>query len=1055
MFRASLRGRRTRRLAAALVIAAGATLFLTLGASGPVAAPAPACITPTFTNGLSQAVFPSGTANYINEQGWVEAPFDSDFDGKNDRIHFDISRPQDTGNGCDLKVPVIFEDSPYYANLGPSRNWVVDHELGSPPASRAAEPYFTAANTAPTISTIYESTWLPRGYAVMHAESPGTGNSDGCPTSGAPNETLAAKAVIDWLNGRATAYTTRAGTDTMSANWTTGKVGMMGTSYNGTIPEGVSTTGVDGLAAIVPISAISNWYDYYRANGMVRAPYTFQGEDLDVLEDAVYSRADEPAPQRLICQNYIRNTTQNGIDRASGDYNSFWDDRNYMKNIANAHAPALIAHGNMDLNVMMKNMRQYLDGLKANGTPYQLFFHRGGHGGAPPDVMINRWFTRYLWQVQNGVENQPKAWVVREANACPPRQTTVAGDQSNTATLTVADTSPFPLGFTLTVPQTNASGTITTTTRVITDIPDSTHLVLASAVATAVGQKVANGAIVNLVCGSPNPTPYADWPDPGASVANVNFTAGNPGNGALTFQAGSAANETLTDTPTVTLLNDLNTPASTARLLYTSPVLTQNVRISGTVHVNLWMSFSKPRANLTAVLVDIPATGNNTSNSTFQERSTRGWLDPENRGGNPAVSEPIVPGTFYRMHFDLQPKDLVAVAGRRLAVMIVSSDQESSIRGAAGTQLTMDLSQSWAEIPVVGGASALAQAFGNTAPTINYTLDPATPTGAGGWYTNDVALAWQVTDGGAATTKTGCVDETFHADGTFVRSCSASNAAGSAGPVSVTVKVDQTAPTTTAIATPGLHNGWYASPSLSLNGDDGAGSGIDHIDYSLDGGPSQVYSGPLSGFSTGNHFVQFHATDKVGHVETAKLFAFKVDAVKPKVNVTTPADGASYPLDKVVKAAFKCTDNESGMDTCVGSVANGANLNTSTVGDHTFTVTGTDLAGNQTVVTRHYQVVYTWNGFFSPITDTGDGLNLVHAGDLIKLGFGLNGDRGLNVFAPGSPSSTATTCPGGPPHSIPAGGAGTTSGLSYGVASGHYPYGWQTAASWAGPCRRF
>ena len=79
---------------------------------------------------------------------------------------------------------------------------------------------------------------------------------------------------------------------------------MMGTSYNGTIPIAAATTGVDGLAAIVPIAAISDWYDYYRANGAVRAPHSaaggtgnngFQGEDLDVLADLVYSRRDEQA----------------------------------------------------------------------------------------------------------------------------------------------------------------------------------------------------------------------------------------------------------------------------------------------------------------------------------------------------------------------------------------------------------------------------------------------------------------------------------------------------------------------------------------------------------------------------------------------------------------------------------------------------------------------------------------------------------------------------------------------------------------------------------------
>ena len=164
---------------------------------------------------------------------------------------------------------MIYEDSPYYAGGADVTNWAVDHEIGAPPASRIRAPDFTAGNTSPTISTRYEDTWVPRGFAVVHSESPGTGNSDGCPNSGAPIETLGATAVIDWLNGRAKGYTTRAGTDEVNAYWTTGNVGMMGTSYNGTIPIAAATTGVEGLKAIVPISAISDWYDYYRANGMV------------------------------------------------------------------------------------------------------------------------------------------------------------------------------------------------------------------------------------------------------------------------------------------------------------------------------------------------------------------------------------------------------------------------------------------------------------------------------------------------------------------------------------------------------------------------------------------------------------------------------------------------------------------------------------------------------------------------------------------------------------------------------------------------------------------
>ena len=101
----------------------------------------------------------------------------------------------------------------------------------------------------------------------------------------------------------------------------------------------------------------------------------------------------------------------------------------------------------------------------------------------------------------------------------------------------------------------------------------------------------------------------------------------------------------------------------------------------------------------------------------------------------------------------------------------------------------------------------------------------------------------------------------------------------------------------------------------------------------------------------------------------------------------------------------------------------------------------------------HYSVVYTFNGFFSPIGNPDDqSLNLVHAGDLVKVGFGLDGDRGLSV---GAFSSSAVSCPSWAPHNVPAAGQGAVAGLQFGVASGHYTYGWQTSAAWAGSCQQF
>ena len=128
---------------------------------------------------------------------------------------------------------------------------------------------------------------MPRGFAVVHSASPGTGLSQGCPTVGGKNESLAPKAVVDWLCGRAKGYTSPDGDEEVKAFWSTGKVGMTGTSYNGTIPLAAATTGVEGLEAIIPVAPNTSYYHYYRSHGLVRHPGGYMGEDIDVLYDFI------------------------------------------------------------------------------------------------------------------------------------------------------------------------------------------------------------------------------------------------------------------------------------------------------------------------------------------------------------------------------------------------------------------------------------------------------------------------------------------------------------------------------------------------------------------------------------------------------------------------------------------------------------------------------------------------------------------------------------------------------------------------------------------------
>ena len=77
---------------------------------------------------------------------------------------------------------------------------------------------------------------------------------------------------------------------------------------------------------------------------------------------------------------------------------------------------------------------------------------------------------------------------------------------------------------------------------------------------------------------------------------------------------------------------------------------------------------------------------------------------------------------------------------------------------------------------------------------------------------------------------------------------------------------------------------------------------------------------------------------------------------RPEVKIVTPPEGAVYRLDKPVTARYSCTERRTTIASCVGTVPNGAAIDTSTIGPHTFTVTATDVDGSTATVTTHYTV---------------------------------------------------------------------------------------------------
>jgi len=580
--------------------------------------------TPFFKDGEAQVVAAFNKSDdWIRHDLWVETQFDSDGSGKPDRMHVDVTRQKQTDTEG-LKVAVVYESSPYYAGTGtnePQFFWSPRHEIGATPPKHVTPPPIPQQSLRPTISDSQVSIWLPRGFAVVHSSSPGTGLSQGCPTVGGDNESLAPKAVIDWLNGRVKGYTTPDGDEEVKAYWSTGKVGMTGTSYNGTIPLAAATTGVEGLEAIIPVAPNTSYYHYYRSNGLVRHPGGYMGEDIDVLYNFIHS--GDPK-LRGFCDQHVRDKEMaEAFDRESGDYNAFWAGRDYMNDLGPMKAALLMAHAFNDWNVMPEHSVRIYEAAKAKGLPVQAYFHQGGHGGPPPLKLMNRWFTRYLYGVENNVEKDPKAWIVRE------------------------------------------------------DAPRD------------------------------SPVSYADYPHPEASAVIL-----YPGKGGA--QAGLLQLEKTPQQGMETLVDNFSFSGGVLakaewtehRLLYATPKLTQPLHLSGTARISLRIASDKPAANLSIWLVSLPWTG---SDRITDDVITRGWADVQNHHSL-TDSEPLVPGQFYELSFDLQPDDQIIQAGEQIGLMIFSSDRDFTLCPDPGTRLTIDLDATSITLPVVGGVNAFSGA---------------------------------------------------------------------------------------------------------------------------------------------------------------------------------------------------------------------------------------------------------------------------------------------------------------------------------------------------------
>ncbi len=329
-------------------------------------------------------------ADAIRESVWVLAP-DLDRNGQRDRVAVDIIRPAELA-GTASKVPVIMDASPYYACCGRGN----ESELKE----------YDADGNPTKFPLFYDNFFVPRGYAYAAVDMAGTNRSTGCVDQGAESDIQSVRAVVDWMNGRASAVD--ADGNPVSAGWTNGKVGMIGKSYDGTLANGVAATGVRGLETIVPVSAISSWYDYDRYQGL---PFSYDYPTW--LSSVVAEGRTEPVDCSAINDQMA---AEDGDE--TGAYSPFWSRRDYRDrpnpDASNVRASVFITHGLQDTNVKGANFSRWWRDLGRSGVDRKMWLSRLGHVD-PFDhdrarwvETLHKWFDSELMGIHNDILREPR-----------------------------------------------------------------------------------------------------------------------------------------------------------------------------------------------------------------------------------------------------------------------------------------------------------------------------------------------------------------------------------------------------------------------------------------------------------------------------------------------------------------------------------------------------------------------------------------------------------------------------------------------------------------------
>lgn len=465
-------------------------------------------------------------------------------------------------------------------------------------------PYNSLGEPRPADDSVADR-YVPQGYARAVADVLGTRGSTGCWDYGGAAEQQSGVDVVKHL---------------ARMPWSSGKVGMIGGSYNGTTATMVAARGNDvpELEAIVPISAISRWYGYAYGNGVryflnSQVP-TDEGFDTPLAFDAGFGKTVAADPMGQHFADTVRDRaaecgavehTEEAYSR-NPDYDEFWLERDYRKDAHDIRAAVLLAHGWQDYNVKQQEATALFRALPVDdpetatveGPPFKLMYltqgsHSGGTDGPRWQQLLDRFLAHTLKGVDNGVESEGP--VITQGRAA----------DGPTEFRTEAD---YPL------PDT-----------------DETTLWLHDDDVLARGPNRSPG------------THVATYAETGTSTEEVPTTTG--------------------------------VAAPVTALSYESQPMTEDTRMVGSAVLDVFVRASQPTMHLTPVLLDIAPDG---TTRTVQ----RGFLNLNYRNGLEGADP--APGTWQRARVTMLPQDYTVRAGHRVGLLVQSSNTVWALPGNPG-----------------------------------------------------------------------------------------------------------------------------------------------------------------------------------------------------------------------------------------------------------------------------------------------------------------------------------------------------------------------------------